>query len=368
MLSEESKSNYLNVIYNCDNILFRHPQRTMAQRLKAIIPLAASLGEVDNYGAGEFVNQFENEVAMLLGHEAAVFLPSGTMAQVMALKIWSDDKQCNNVAFHPTSHLQLHEQLAYQELYHLNGILTGADENIISMSDLDSIDVELSALLLELPMREIGGQLPTWEELKAQREWATSNNVALHLDGARLWSCETYYQKPLSEIAGLFDSAYVSFYKDLDGIAGAMLLGSSQFIEKARIWARRCGGNIVTQFPNIIAAIDGLSKHLPLMPEYVEKAGAIAEYFRQQDNIEVIPVTPRANLFHLVIDQPPEQIIRKLDQWSRENNIALLPLARSGRTPLCNNSSRFEITIGQNALALENSHWKAAIEKLSAFI
>ena len=75
----------------------------MAERLKAIIPLAESFSEVDNYGAGEFINQFENEVAMLLGHEAAVFLPSGTMAQVMALKIWADEKQCNNVAFHPTS-------------------------------------------------------------------------------------------------------------------------------------------------------------------------------------------------------------------------------------------------------------------------
>ncbi|MFT5452660.1 MAG: threonine aldolase [Enterobacterales bacterium] len=368
MLSEAPRANYLKVISNCGKILFRHPQRTMAERLKAIIPLAESFGEVDNYGVGEFVNQFENEVAMLLGHEAAVFLPSGTMAQVMALKIWADEKQCNNVAFHPTSHLQLHEQLAYQELYHLNGILTGADEKVISTSDLDSLDVELAALLLELPMREIGGQLPSWEELKAQREWATNNNVALHLDGARLWSCETYYQKSLSEIAGLFDSAYVSFYKDLDGIAGAMLLGSTEFIEKARVWARRCGGNIVTQFPNVMAAIDGLSKHLPLMPEYVVKAGIIAEYFGQQDNIELIPGKPQTNLFHLVIDQAPELIMPKIAQWSNQNNIALLPLPRSGRTPLCKNSSRFEITIGQNALAQENNYWKNAIEKLSVFI
>jgi len=368
MLSDALKSNYMNVISNCDTVLFRHKQRTIAQRLKTLIPLAEGFNDIDNYGQGGLINDFENEVALLLGHEAAVFLPSGTMAQVMALKIWADDKQCNNVAFHPTSHLQLHEQLSYQELYHLNGVLVGDEAKVISVTDLNALDVELSALLVELPMREIGGQLPTWEELEKQRQWATEHNVALHLDGARLWSCETYYQKSLAEIASLFDSVYVSFYKDLDGIAGAMLLGTAPFIEQARLWARRCGGNLVSQFPTILAAIDGLSKHLPLMPEYVAKAGIIAESFNQQDNFEVIPAKPRANLFHLVIDQPPEQLVPKIVQWSQQNNIALLPLPRSGRTPLCKQSSRFEITIGQNALASEDSAWKTAIEKLSDFI
>ena len=94
----------------------------------------------------------------------------------------------------------------------------------------------------------------------------------------------------------------------------------------------------------------------------------IAEYFNQQDNIEVIPANPGTNLFHLVIDEAPEQLMDKVAQWSNENNIAILPLPRSGRTPICKNSSRFEITIGQNALAIENSGWKSAIESLSAFV
>jgi threonine aldolase len=357
MLSNEFKTQYLHTLTDCDNTLFRHPHRTMAERLQAIIPLAEQFAETDCYGQGALVNAFERQIAELLGHEAALFMPSGTMAQTMALRIWAEQKHCNRLAFHPTSHLQLHEQNAYQALHGLDAFLVGRPDGVISRADLDAIPLPLAALLLELPMREIGGQLPSWGELLAQQTWAKQHHVAMHLDGARLWSCTEYYQKSLAEIGSVFDSVYVSFYKDLDGIAGAMLAGSTDFISEARIWTRRLGGNLITLFPDILAAKQGLADHLPLMPEYVAKAATIAKLFNQQGAMRTIPLSPPCNLFHLVVEQSADELMPKVMLWSQQHKIALLPLPRT----LTDTSCRFELTLGQNALKLSDEDWHKAI-------
>jgi len=79
--------------------------------------------EGDHYGAGALIADFEAELAALLGKEAALFLPSGTMAQPIALRIWADRLSRRSVAFHPTCHLELHEEGAYHLLYGLHGVL-----------------------------------------------------------------------------------------------------------------------------------------------------------------------------------------------------------------------------------------------------
>src|SRR5215211_3150991 len=174
----------------------------------------------DRYGTGERVERLEARVADLLGQEAAVFMPSGTMAQQIALRIWSERKRCATVAFHPTCHLELHEERGYERLHGLHARLVGDPNRLIAFADLEAIREPLAALLLELPQREIGGLLPEWDELVAQGTWARERDIALHLDGARLWEAGPFYGREYAELAGLFDSVYVSFYKGLGGLAG----------------------------------------------------------------------------------------------------------------------------------------------------
>jgi threonine aldolase len=169
--------------------------------------------ERDRYGTGPLIADFEAEIAVLLGKEMALFLPSGTMAQPIALRIWADRLGRRSVAFHPTCHLELHEQGAYRLLHGLHGVLVGNRYQLLSQADLDAVREPLAALLLELPQREIGGQLPPWNELEAQCAWARERGTALHLDGARLWESQPFYGCDYATIAGLFDSVYVSFYK-----------------------------------------------------------------------------------------------------------------------------------------------------------
>ena len=138
--------------------------------------------------------------------------------------------------------------------------------------DLEAIHEPIAALLIELPQREIGGQLPAWDDLVAQVEWAHDHGAAVHMDGARLWECGPFYDRPLAEIAALFDTVYVSFYKGLGGTAGGMLLGDEDVIAEAREWRHRHGGTLFNMWPYAASELAGLRLRLPRMPEYVEHA------------------------------------------------------------------------------------------------
>jgi uncharacterized protein YndB with AHSA1/START domain len=94
--------------------------------------------ESDRYGTGPLIADFEAEIATLLGKEMALFLPSGTMAQVIALRIWAERAQRRAVAFHPTCHLELHEEGAYRVLHGLHGVLVGNRTQLLTRADLDS--------------------------------------------------------------------------------------------------------------------------------------------------------------------------------------------------------------------------------------
>ena len=222
------------------------------------------------------VTALETEVRELLGKPAAVFMPSGTMAQQIALRVHADRRGRRVVAFHPTCHLELHEDKAYQRLHGLVGRPLGDGRELLSLADLEAVGEPLAALLVELPQREIGGRLPAWDDLVALVGSARERGAAVHLDGARLWESGPFYARPLSEIAGLFDSVYVSFYKGLGGLSGSMLLGEDDVVAEAREWRRRHGGTLFQLWPYAAAGLAGLRLRLPRMTAYVEHAQAIA--------------------------------------------------------------------------------------------
>jgi beta-eliminating lyase len=209
----------------CNRFLTHDYPKSPRQVLSELAEMTDPELEADRYGQGEVITRFEREVAALLGKEAAVFMPSGTMCQQIALRIWAQRRGTSNVAFHPKSHLETHEEKAYQRLHGLNGILVGSAERLLTLDDLKAIAEPVGALLIELPQRDLGGQLPGWEALNEVIEWARERAIPTHLDGARLWECRPFYGREYAEIARLFDSVYVSFYKILGGIAGSILAG-----------------------------------------------------------------------------------------------------------------------------------------------
>lgn len=306
----------------CERGLGGHGLRTVADALAEIAALPAEdLAEEDWYGDGGPVSLLEAEVRTLLGKPAAVFMPSGTMAQQIALRIHADRRGRQVVAFHPTSHLELHEDKAYQRLHGLVGRPVGDARRLMTIADLEGIEEPLAALLIELPQREIGGRLPAWKDLVAQVKHARGLGAAVHLDGARLWESGPFYQRPLSQIAALFDSVYVSFYKGLGGPAGSMLLGEDDVIAEARAWRHRHGGTLFRLWPYAAAGLAGLRARLPRMAAYAEHARAIAAEVRRIDGVEVVPDPPQTSMMHLHLRTTPEAATAGIRRLATEEKV-----------------------------------------------
>lgn len=316
----------------------------------------------DVYGAGPAINDFEEDIARLLGKEKAVFFPSGTMAQQIALRIWSDSLNINKVAYHPLCHLEIHEQDGLKALHNLKTILLGESSRIFTIDDVKTIEEPISTLLIELPQREIGGQLPSYEELVEITEYCRSKGIKLHLDGARLFEVLPYYNKTASEICSLFDSAYVSFYKGLGGIAGAVLAGSEDFIKESKIWKRRHGGDLISLYPYIVSSKYNMDKRMGKMKQYWEHASEAAERFNKIKGIKTVPEVPVCNMFHLHFEQPKDAIEDILIKVMEESDVALI----QGIRELSPGNCKTELTFGDSYSLIPKDILNKAFEVLEA--
>jgi threonine aldolase len=255
--------------------------------------------DADRYGEGVLVERLEARVAELLGKEAAVWMPSGTMAQQIALRIHAERTGRTGVAFHPYCHLDTHEERGYQALHGLRAVHLADRTRLIRADDVEALREPVAALLLELPQRDLGGRVPEWEDLVATCEAARARGAALHLDGARLWQLER-----IGETAALFDTVYVSFYKDLGAPAGCALAGPADVIAEARVWQIRHGGRMFTVHPLLAAAERGLDEVLPRMDELRAHTRALAAALGALDGVAIVPSPPHAAMFHALLRRP----------------------------------------------------------------
>jgi threonine aldolase len=234
----------------------------------------------DIYGNG-VVEALEQKVAGLLGKEAAVFFPTGTMAQQVALRCWAGRTGSPTVALHGLAHPEVHERNAFSQVSGLRPVRVTSEPRLPTADEVREFAEPFGALMLELPLRDAGFVLPSWEQLTEVVEAARERDAVVHFDGARLWESTVHFGRPLDEIAGLADSVYVSFYKSLDGFGGAALAGPRALVEEARAWRHRYGGQIFQQFPTALSALAGLERELPRLPEYVLHARVVAAALRE---------------------------------------------------------------------------------------
>jgi threonine aldolase len=357
-LSDEERAR---LQHGCDRSLRGHGLRSAADVLAELGTVSAEELVADEYGSGGVVTALETEVRELLGRPAAVFMPSGTMAQQIALRIHADRRSRQVVAFHPTCHLELHEDKAYQRLHGLIGRPLGDGRELMSLADLEAVREPLAALLVELPQREIGGRLPAWDDLVALVGSARERGAAVHLDGARLWESGPFYARPLSDIAGLFDSVYVSFYKGLGGLSGSMLLGEVDVVAEAREWRRRHGGTLYQLWPYAAAGLAGMRLRLPRMAAYVEHAQAIAPVLAGIEGVRVVPDPPQTPMMHLHLDTTAAQVTAGIRRMATEHRLWTWGGSSPTDTP---GVRRVELTVGDATLALSPEQVADAVTAL----
>ncbi len=356
------------IFEQCDNRLPGHGSTKSAkQALAELVEWMDGSEDLDYYGQGACISEFESEIATLFGKQSAVFMPSGTMAQQIALRIWCEQTGNLTVAMHPSSHLEFAEYQGYQFLHGIKRLQFGAPEllanRMLVANDFDMLGTDPGAIIIELPYRPLGGQLPPWKDLKEIREWAVARNIPMHLDGARIWQCPGYYQKTLAEIAELFDSVYLSFYKDLGGLCGSALIGKDRFIKSSRIWQRRYGGNLFTQAPFVISAQAGMRRSLAVIDDWVLKARELAGILSGFDGITVNPNPPHVNFFQLFVKGDADTLTRRHHALAAETGTFLFHSLMPSAVP---GIAVTEIHVWENAMTFDVSRLVPFVESLLA--
>ncbi|WP_344321041.1 threonine aldolase family protein [Streptomyces macrosporus] len=305
---------------------------TLAGRLARLLEEGAEVHDLDVrpdlYGDG-IVAELEERTADLLGTEAAAFFPTGTMAQQVALRCWADRTGSTTVALHPLSHPERHERHALTQLTGLRPVHPTTEPRMPSAEEVWTLPEPFGALLLELPLRDAGFVLPTWDELVETVGAAREREAVVHLDGARLWECTPHFGRTLPEIVGLADSVYVSYYKSLGGLSGAALAGSSSLMEEARAWRHRYGGQVFQQWPAALSALVGLERELPRLPEYVAHAKVVAAALRRGladagvPWFRIHPEEPHTHQFQVWLPYDPEELTEAAVRQAEEDGTVL---------------------------------------------
>jgi threonine aldolase len=292
------------------------------------------------------VASLERRVADLLGKPAAMFFPTGTMAQQTALRIHASRRHRPAFAAHPQSHLHVWEAQGYAAVHGLQFHPVGDRHRLMTGADLAALDEPVAAVMWELPQRDLGGILPEWGDLIDQVAEVRRTGEAAHLDGARLWEAQTYYRRGLDEIAGQFDSVYVSLYKGLRGIRGAVLASDQATIRQAGVWRTRLGGSIADAWPLALAALVGLDSVAERMAAFREHAIALARAINADGAALAWPDPPQTPIFHVHVPAPVSAVERAGADMIAQSGVQMFGRVRSAPDPT---RCSFEISVSDNA-------------------
>ncbi len=277
-----------------------HLQSSFSERLPLIQAFMTEEGlKEEFYCSGEAIDRLEGKIADIFGKEAAMWSPTGTMAQGIAIRIHGAKTNRNYVQLHPTSHLVLHEQDGYKHAHGFDAIISGEWREPMTA---DLLDDRAACMIIEMGQRHSGGLVPSWEQLQNLKQTARKLGVPLHMDGARIWSCRSYYEeRTFAEIADGFSSIYVSFYKDIGAFGGAALVGDKDFIEEAKVWRARLGGLVSEHWPVVCDTLRLIDRKLDNIDNQVDMAREYATFIQERCGQQVFPNPPQTNMFHVML-------------------------------------------------------------------
>ena len=226
----------------------------------------------DNYLLGGEVEAFEQHWAKLLGKEAAVFMPSGTLANQLALRALAGSKR--RVIVPEVSHIyndtgDACQTLSGQTLMPLapgRATFTRADvEAVLTRTAGGRVSTDVGAIVIESPIRRLSGQMFDWDEVKRISALARDKGIGMHLDGARLFMASAYTGISPAEYAAHFDTVYISLWKYFNCGIGAILAGPKRVLDGMFHVRRMFGGNLAVGWNAALVArhyMDGFEGRL----------------------------------------------------------------------------------------------------------
>lgn len=242
----------------------------------------AAVGD-DVYGEDPTVNALEARVAAMLGHEAGLFVPTGSLGNQLGVRLLvpaGAELLCDQLAHVVRAELGAHAALGgvtTRTWSAPRGRLDPATVIAMAAPDAGPYLVSTAAVAVEDTHNFGGGTVQDLADMLTLRAWADEAGIALHLDGARLWNAHAATGVPLAETAGLFDTATVCLSKGLGAPVGSVLVSSTERIAHARVWRKRYGAGM-RQVGILAAAGDyALDHHLSRLSEDHVRARRLAD-------------------------------------------------------------------------------------------
>jgi threonine aldolase len=259
----------------------------------------AEVGD-DVFGEDPTVRRLEERIAGMFGHQAALFTPTGSMANVLAVRTLVGPGQevlCESSAHIARAELGAHATYTGLTMRTWTGERGHVDLPAIQRMyapDLGPFFVPTAAVSVENTHNFAGGTVQPLQDLLALREWATSAGTRIHIDGARIWNAHVATGTPLAEYGAVADVLAVCLSKGLGAPVGSLLMGSEDAIAESRVWRKRMGGGMRQVGILAAAGLHALDHHVERLADDHEHARLLAEACgldpaTVESNIVVVP-------------------------------------------------------------------------------
>jgi threonine aldolase len=248
--------------------------------------------EVDDYSRGGVVAELEQRMAALLGKEIAVFLPTGTLANHLAVRKLTEGRG-RRVLVQQESHLWNDEGDCATHLSGLTLVPLAPGRATITLAEIEQavdgapemrVAVPVGAISIETPVRRVAGEAFAPDEMRAISRFARERGIGLHLDGARLLIEAAYTGIAPADTAALFDTVYLSLWKYLNAASGAILAGPRDLLDGLYHERRMFGGTLPHAWPYAAIALhflDGFAERFAAAIAMSERLlAALAEHRR----------------------------------------------------------------------------------------
>ena len=264
--------------------------------------------EADNYSNGGVVGELEERVASLLGKEAAVFMPSGTLANHLAIRLLCGSSP--RAIVQEQSHLYHDTGDCVQQLSGINMVPLAAGRTYFTLDEVRSaveestsgrVDTPVGALMIESPVRRQHGQIMPLDEMRRVLGFCSDKGIATHLDGARLFMMSAATGVSPADYSAMFDTVYVSVYKYFGAPFGAILAGTADFCRDLFHHRRMFGGGLSSAALPAALALDGLDGFEDRFAKAMAKAGKLFNEINLIDGLSVSAYEYGSNIFPLTL-------------------------------------------------------------------
>ena len=287
---------------------------------------AAEVGD-DVFGEDPTMNRLQERVAAILGKEAALYVPSGTMSNQICVRAQTQpgdemlcDVRCHIYNFEAGGPAVL-SGVTCRTIEGDHGILDVTQlEDKIRPSNDHAVRTRLVAL--ENTHNRGGGRVYPLEKIQGISEWAHRNGLLMHLDGARLWNAVVATGIPAATWARNFDTVSVCFSKGLGAPIGSALAGTREFIQRARRIRKLFGGGMRQAGVAAAAALYALEHHVDRLAEDHRKAQVLARAIRDTPGLRLDPPDVDTNLLWVEVERSMGTA-RDLANRMKEQNVLI---------------------------------------------